>query len=136
MRNTAYLLLAFLCLATFSYAAEVDVIQQQKNTVVAGLSKKTAIESVQRAADENIKMLSETIRELKSKRINRNKIHEGSGLFISSLTPSKKCDDDDDDNDPIKCVSNCTGRFSDGRCYSYGSDICGPDASCIEKCTG
>jgi hypothetical protein len=32
----------------------------------------------------------------------------------------------DNDKDKYRCAKNCTLRFSDGSCGSYGADYCGP----------
>ncbi|MEK6628706.1 MAG: hypothetical protein AABY53_08765 [Bdellovibrionota bacterium] len=126
MKNVS-LLLSLLLLCTVSFAAETNI---------QNISPQEAIESVQRAADANIKMLSETIRELKSKNSNKKLSSLQNGNFLESLiSPSRECDDDDNKPDPVRCVPNCTWRRSDGSCISYGPDFCGPNASCTENCT-
>lgn len=36
----------------------------------------------------------------------------------------------------MNCVAHCTGRSSNGSCYSYSSDFCGENANCTVKCEG
>lgn len=35
---------------------------------------------------------------------------------------------------PVTCVRNCLARYSDGKCSSYGSDFCAPQAACASNC--
>lgn len=44
--------------------------------------------------------------------------------------------DDCDDDPGQSCALNCRGRRSDGTCYSYDNDYCGPDANCAANCVG
>jgi hypothetical protein len=37
--------------------------------------------------------------------------------------------------DPVTCVSNCTYRYANGMCGTYGPDHCAPNARCVENCT-
>jgi hypothetical protein len=32
---------------------------------------------------------------------------------------------------PPRCVRNCTARYSDGSCRTYGADYCAPGATCV-----
>ena len=61
-------------------------------------------------------------------------------LFSQSI--ERRCDDDDDDDNDhghhkpdYSCIPNCTARWGDGSCRSYGSDFCGESPTCVENCT-
>lgn len=34
----------------------------------------------------------------------------------------------------VDCVLNCTQRYSDGTCRTYGPDYCARDAKCVSQC--
>lgn len=34
----------------------------------------------------------------------------------------------------VTCVPNCTDRWSDGSCKTYGADYCGRNPVCVKKC--
>ncbi len=36
---------------------------------------------------------------------------------------------------PLRCVKNCSARWSDGSCKSFTADYCAPNATCIAHCT-
>ncbi len=123
------------CLGTtLTFAGESKDTAQQGATLSAG----EEVAAVQRAADENIQMLINQIRELKAK--DGAKSAFGQVDFAANLSVFKRdrprhCDPDDDD-DKYECVQQCTGRYSDGTCYTYGPDFCGPNANCTENCQG
>lgn len=39
------------------------------------------------------------------------------------------------DGGEVDCVLNCTARYSDGTCRTYGPDYCGRSPVCVQNCT-
>lgn len=99
------------------------------------------VQAVQKAADENVNKLLAEIKRLKSKSsegtaekpkntasMNINYMD----ILLDKEPHHNRCDDDD--RSPT-CAANCTYRYANGSCASYGSDFCAPKASCAAKCT-
>lgn len=38
------------------------------------------------------------------------------------------------DGGQAQCVPNCTARYADGSCRTYGADFCGRDPVCVPNC--
>ena len=93
----------------------------------AAPSNESKLAAVQRANQERVNMLLEEIQKLKAP------ARAQSGFDRLFAMPSMRHDDCEPDNKT--CVPNCTYRYSNGQCGSYGADYCGPKASCAVNCT-
>jgi hypothetical protein len=100
-------------------------------TLANGISSER--EDTLRATDEKVKLLVSEITRLKSN-IKPNSAFQNI-LQNEMASESKPGCEPDNDKDKYRCAKNCTLRFSDGSCGSYGADYCGPEARCAKNCT-
>lgn len=76
-----------------------------------------------KAATDKANMLLNEIRQLK-----------GNSTIQNPLVHPMTASDGPSCNPNPTCVADCTSRFPDGSCGSYGADYCGPEANCALDC--
>lgn len=131
MKIKNLLILAFCC---FNAQQSLAQLQDRGPRTANPTHPRFAFENILRAEKEKTEILLNEIKRLKTPALKKS-VFSNLGLegFVSRERPrDPRCDDDDNN---AACAQNCSARFSDGSCYSYGTDYCGPRAACSAHCT-